>query len=58
MGGAQRESVSLFEAECSEGRFCFCEAKQGRPGAKRSGKIGELFPGKTVRGQGKSFKPL
>jgi hypothetical protein len=26
--------------------------------AKRSVKIGELFPGKTVRGQGRSFIPL
>ena len=47
MGGA-KESVSLFEAECSEGRSCFCEVKQGRTRAKRSAKIGELFPGNRV----------
>jgi hypothetical protein len=29
-----KESVSLFEAEWSEGRSCFCEVKQGRTGAK------------------------
>jgi hypothetical protein len=35
-----RESVSLFEAEWSEGRSCFREVKQDQTGAKRSVKIG------------------
>jgi len=30
----QKESVSLFEAKWSEGRSCFCEAKQGWTRAK------------------------